>query len=185
MCTGEPKQRGRPPFYNGTGAPKGRPRKRREGSEEAAAVSGVALDSPNAYCSAALGGPQGSPFAAMRGPPPGTSPFVLDGLCGPMLAAVAAASAAAGVSPASAAAAAAAANAAAAAQQAAAVRQKRMRTSFKHHQLRTMKAYFAVNHNPDAKDLKQLSEKTGLSKRVLQVWFQNARYALLPSICDH
>uniref|UniRef100_A0A1I8JN83 LIM/homeobox protein Lhx9 n=1 Tax=Macrostomum lignano TaxID=282301 RepID=A0A1I8JN83_9PLAT len=46
-------------------------------------------------------------------------------------------------------------------------RQKRMRTSFKHHQIRTMKAYFGLNHNPDAKDLKQLAEKTGLSKRVL------------------
>ncbi|CAD5121365.1 DgyrCDS9888 [Dimorphilus gyrociliatus] len=54
-------------------------------------------------------------------------------------------------------------------------RQKRVRTSFKHHQLRTMKSYFALNQNPDAKDLKQLSEKTGLTKRVLQVWFQNAR----------
>ncbi|XP_022235736.1 LIM/homeobox protein Lhx9-like [Limulus polyphemus] len=50
-----------------------------------------------------------------------------------------------------------------------------MRTSFKHHQVRSMKSYFAINHNPDAKDLKQLSQKTGLSKRVLQVWFQNAR----------
>ena len=49
------------------------------------------------------------------------------------------------------------------------VRAKRIRTSFKHHQLRTMKSYFNVNHNPDAKDLKQLSQKTGLSKRVLQV----------------
>ena len=48
-------------------------------------------------------------------------------------------------------------------------RQKRVRTSFKHHQLRTMKSYFALNQNPDAKDLKQLSQKTGLSKRVLQV----------------
>jgi hypothetical protein len=44
-----------------------------------------------------------------------------------------------------------------------------MRTSFKHHQLRTMKSYFHHNHNPDAKDLKQLSQKTGLPKRVLQV----------------
>nr|XP_023696698.1 LIM/homeobox protein Lhx2-like [Paramormyrops kingsleyae] len=52
---------------------------------------------------------------------------------------------------------------------------KRMRTSFKHHQLRTMKSYFSMNHNPDAKDLKQLAQKTGLTKRVLQVWFQNAR----------
>lgn len=48
-------------------------------------------------------------------------------------------------------------------------RTKRMRTSFKHHQLRTMKTYFAINQNPDAKDLKQLAQKTGLSKRVLQV----------------
>ncbi|CAH8458547.1 unnamed protein product [Dicrocoelium dendriticum] len=54
-------------------------------------------------------------------------------------------------------------------------RQKRMRTSFKHHQLRAMKAYFNMNHNPDVKDLRVLTEKTGLSKRVLQVWFQNAR----------
>ncbi|XP_072208780.1 LIM/homeobox protein Lhx2 isoform X4 [Excalfactoria chinensis] len=46
---------------------------------------------------------------------------------------------------------------------------KRMRTSFKHHQLRTMKSYFAINHNPDAKDLKQLAQKTGLTKRVLQL----------------
>lgn len=50
-------------------------------------------------------------------------------------------------------------------------RTKRMRTSFKHHQLRTMKSYFAINQNPDAKDLKQLAQKTGLSKRVLQVIF--------------
>lgn len=48
-------------------------------------------------------------------------------------------------------------------------RTKRMRTSFKHHQLRTMKSYFNINQNPDAKDLKQLAQKTGLSKRVLQV----------------
>ncbi|RLU20746.1 hypothetical protein DMN91_007359 [Ooceraea biroi] len=54
-------------------------------------------------------------------------------------------------------------------------RTKRMRTSFKHHQLRTMKGYFQVNQNPDAKDLKHLAQKTNLSKRVLQVWFQNAR----------
>lgn len=33
-----------------------------------------------------------------------------------------------------------------------------------------MKAYFALNHNPDAKDLKELAQKTGLTKRVLQVY---------------
>ena len=52
---------------------------------------------------------------------------------------------------------------------------KRVRTSFKQHQLAIMKTYFTVNHNPDSNSLKQLSLKTGLSKRVLQVWFQNAR----------
>ncbi|XP_021947721.1 LIM/homeobox protein Lhx9 [Folsomia candida] len=52
---------------------------------------------------------------------------------------------------------------------------KRMRTTFKHNQLRVMKSYFEMNPNPDTKDLKQLSQKTGLCKRVLQVWFQNSR----------
>ncbi|KXJ18714.1 LIM/homeobox protein Lhx9 isoform X2 [Exaiptasia diaphana] len=63
-------------------------------------------------------------------------------------------------------------------------RPKRVRTSFKHHQLRAMKAYFAINHNPDAKDLKQLSQKTGLTKRVLQVWFQNARAKFRRTVCN-
>ncbi|KAL3307261.1 hypothetical protein Ciccas_014229, partial [Cichlidogyrus casuarinus] len=54
-------------------------------------------------------------------------------------------------------------------------RQKRIRTSFKHQQLRIMKSFFDSNHNPDAKDLRLLSQRTGLPKRVLQVWFQNAR----------
>jgi LIM homeobox protein 2/9 len=58
-------------------------------------------------------------------------------------------------------------------------RTKRMRTSFKHHQLRTMKSYFAINQNPDAKDLKQLAQKTGLSKRVLQV---RATAVLYPTV---
>lgn len=38
-----------------------------------------------------------------------------------------------------------------------------------------MKAHFQINQNPDSKDLKELSERTGLQKRVLQVWFQNSR----------
>lgn len=58
-------------------------------------------------------------------------------------------------------------------------RTKRMRTSFKHHQLRTMKSYFHHNHNPDAKDLKQLSQKTGLPKRVLQVNVVRKSYNLI------
>ena len=48
-------------------------------------------------------------------------------------------------------------------------RQKRIRTSFKHHQLRILKNYFGVNSNPDAKELKNLADKTCLPKRVLQV----------------
>lgn len=48
-------------------------------------------------------------------------------------------------------------------------RRKRTRSSFKHHQLRTMKSYFGLNHNPDAKDLKDISQKTGLLTRVIQV----------------
>lgn len=67
----------------------------------------------------------------------------------------------------------------------AASRAKRMRTSFKHHQLRTMKTYFQINHNPDAKDLKQLSQKTGLPKRVLQVsilFKTKTNYFYLPEI---
>jgi len=48
-------------------------------------------------------------------------------------------------------------------------RPKRIRTTFKYHELQLMKTYFELNHNPDNNDLKQLSLKTGLSKRVLQV----------------
>ncbi|XP_051899643.1 LIM/homeobox protein Lhx9-like [Pristis pectinata] len=59
---------------------------------------------------------------------------------------------------------------------------KRIRTCFKHHQLRTLESYFAVKHNPDGKDWEQLSKKTGLPKRVLQVWFQNARAKLRKSL---
>ncbi|XP_061722997.1 LIM/homeobox protein Lhx2-like [Cydia pomonella] len=49
-------------------------------------------------------------------------------------------------------------------------------TSFKHYQLRGMKSYFAVNQNPDAKNLKQLAQKTGLSKRVLKVYLYTHRH---------
>ena len=52
---------------------------------------------------------------------------------------------------------------------AAAGRRKRMRSSFKHHQLKIMKFYFQTNHNPDAKELREISLKTGLMTRVIQV----------------
>ena len=51
---------------------------------------------------------------------------------------------------------------------------ERLCTSFKHHQLPTLKSYFAVNHNPDPKDLEQLEQKTGLTQRVLS-GFRTAR----------
>jgi len=52
-------------------------------------------------------------------------------------------------------------------------RPKRIRTTFKCHELQLMKTYFELNHNPDNNDLKQLSLKTGLSKRVLQASFSH------------
>lgn len=60
------------------------------------------------------------------------------------------------------------------------IRTKRMRTSFKHHQLRQMKAYFSINHNPDSKELKELSVKTALPKRVLQVSSSTLFFPVLP-----
>ena len=45
------------------------------------------------------------------------------------------------------------------------------RTSFKHYQITAMKQAFSEKPNPDANDLKNLSQETGLSKRVLQVSF--------------
>ncbi|XP_036417897.1 LIM/homeobox protein Lhx9-like [Colossoma macropomum] len=61
-------------------------------------------------------------------------------------------------------------------------RVKRMRTCFRREQLRALEAYFAQKHNPDGKDWISLSNHTGLPKRVLQVWFQNARAKLRRSL---
>ncbi|XP_041759120.2 LIM/homeobox protein Lhx9-like isoform X2 [Coregonus clupeaformis] len=61
-------------------------------------------------------------------------------------------------------------------------RTKRIRTCFRSEQLRAMESYFALKHNPDGKDWSCLSQRTGLPKRVLQVWFQNARAKLRRSL---
>ena len=53
---------------------------------------------------------------------------------------------------------------------------KRARTSFKHHQLRIMKHHFNINQNPDSRELKILSQKTGLDKKVLQVKSITGKY---------
>ncbi|XP_029918951.1 LIM/homeobox protein Lhx9-like [Myripristis murdjan] len=61
-------------------------------------------------------------------------------------------------------------------------RSKRIRTCFRSEQLRALESYFAQKHNPDGKDWTCLAHKTGLPKRVLQVWFQNARAKLRRSL---
>ncbi|XP_028296735.1 LIM/homeobox protein Awh-like isoform X2 [Gouania willdenowi] len=61
-------------------------------------------------------------------------------------------------------------------------RSKRIRTCFGSGQLRALESYFTLKQNPDGKDWNVLAHQTGLSKRVLQVWFQNARAKLRRSL---
>lgn len=51
---------------------------------------------------------------------------------------------------------------------------KRIRTSFKPFQLKALRNYFAINQTPTSKEVEELQE-IGLSKRTVQIWFQNRR----------
>ena len=55
---------------------------------------------------------------------------------------------------------------------------QRTRTSFGEDQLSVLEAQLTVNASPDSADVDRLSTRLGLSRRVVQVWFQNARARL-------
>ena len=54
-------------------------------------------------------------------------------------------------------------------------KQTRVRTVLNEHQLGVLRQYYAANPRPDAVMKDQLVELTGLSSRVIRVWFQNKR----------
>ena len=50
-----------------------------------------------------------------------------------------------------------------------------MRSSFTEEQLQILQAIFRIESNPDSQELNRISLTAGVSRRVAQVWFQNAR----------
>ncbi|XP_061197109.1 LIM/homeobox protein Awh-like [Saccostrea echinata] len=52
---------------------------------------------------------------------------------------------------------------------------KRVRSSFTEEQLQILQANFRIESNPDSQELNRIALTAGVSRRVAQVWFQNAR----------
>ncbi|XP_051817052.1 LIM/homeobox protein Lhx8-like [Antechinus flavipes] len=52
---------------------------------------------------------------------------------------------------------------------------KRARTNFTVDQLQIMQGHYTQENNPNAQALQKLSERTGLSRKTVQIWFQNCR----------
>ncbi|VDD79900.1 unnamed protein product [Mesocestoides corti] len=52
---------------------------------------------------------------------------------------------------------------------------KRIRTAISQNQQALLAGYFQVDQNPSRRQMDAISSKVGLPKRVVQVWFQNAR----------
>lgn len=52
---------------------------------------------------------------------------------------------------------------------------KRVRSSFTEEQLQILQANFRIESNPDSQELNRIAITAGVSRRVAQVWFQNAR----------
>ncbi|CAG2195064.1 LHX6_8 [Mytilus edulis] len=52
---------------------------------------------------------------------------------------------------------------------------KRQRTAFTEEQVHVFQSYFNVEQNPDPQDLDTIADQAGVTRRVAQVWFQNAR----------
>lgn len=50
-----------------------------------------------------------------------------------------------------------------------------MRTAFNEDQVQIFQSYFDVEQNPDPQDLDIIADQAKVSRRVAQVWFQNAR----------
>jgi len=52
---------------------------------------------------------------------------------------------------------------------------KRLRTTITSEQLKVLYEYYNSDHSPSRKVIEQIAQEVGLTKRVVQVWFQNTR----------